>query len=64
MRERLRAWIVALETFVLEVMLGQRQGKRAALMRGGLFFHSKIFSLAFKARQALYHVHILRDRHR
>jgi hypothetical protein len=64
MRELFRAWTKAVETFVLEVMLDQRRGKRAALMRGSLFFLSRIFALAVKARRALYHVHILRDRHR
>ena len=64
MREWLRAWTEAVETFVLDVLLRQRRGKWAALMRGGILFLSRIFSLAVKARRALYHVHILRDRHR
>ena len=64
MRERLQACTEALETFVLQVTLGQRQGKWAALMRGGLLLASRIFFLAVKTRQALYHFHILRDRHR
>jgi hypothetical protein len=64
MRERIRAWTEAVETFVLEVILEQHRGKRAALLRGSLFYLSKIFALAVKTRRALYNAHILRDRHR
>jgi hypothetical protein len=58
MRERLQAWTEGVETFVIDVLLRQRRGKWAALMRGGLLFLSRIFSLAVKARRALH------DRHR
>jgi tetraacyldisaccharide 4'-kinase len=61
MRENLRAWTESLETFVLEVIFEQRRGKRAALMRGGLFALSKLFALAVKARRGLYNFRILRD---
>jgi len=61
MRQRLRAWTEALETFVLEVIFEERKGARAALMRGLLYGCSKLFALAVKARRFLYNVRILRD---
>jgi tetraacyldisaccharide 4'-kinase len=61
MREYIRAWTEATETFVLEVIFGQRRGKRAALVRSGLFGLSKVFTLAVKLRRALYNTRILRD---
>src|SRR6266511_3250684 len=59
MRER--AWIEAVEIFVLEVIFEQRRGKRAAVVRGVLFALSKLFTLAVKARRFLYNVRMLRD---
>jgi len=61
MRETFRAWTEAAETFVLDVILGERRGKRAALVRSLLFALSKIFIGAVKARRFLYNVRILRD---
>lgn len=61
MRETLRGWTESLETFVLEVIFGQRKGKRAAAMRGALFALSKGFALGVKLRRALYNFRILRD---
>lgn len=61
MHAKLRAWTESLETFVLEVIFEQRRGKRAALMRGGLFALSKAFALAVKLRRKLYDFRILRD---
>lgn len=61
MQDRLRAWTEATETFVLEVIFGQRTGKRAALVRGGLFGLSKVFAIAVKTRRVLYEWRILRD---
>ncbi|HOY57394.1 MAG TPA: tetraacyldisaccharide 4'-kinase [Verrucomicrobiota bacterium] len=57
----MRAWTEAAETFALEVIFGQRQGKRATVLRGLLFGLSKLFALAVKARRFLYDVRILRD---
>ena len=54
MRERLRAWTEAVETFVLEVISEQRRGKRAAMLRVALLALSKIFQVAVKARRFLY----------
>ncbi len=61
MRERLRAWSEGLETFVLEVIFEQRRGKRAALLRSGLFFLSKGFQVAVKFRRLLYKSRMMRD---
>ena len=61
MRERLRAWTEAVETFVLEVIQGQRSGKRAALARGALFGLSQVFQVAVKTRRLLYDLRLFRD---
>jgi tetraacyldisaccharide 4'-kinase len=60
-REQLRAWAESAETFVLEVIFDERRGKRATLLRGGLFMLSKVFAVAVKTRRFLYDVRILRD---
>ena len=60
-----RIWIrdrtEELETFVLEVIFGERRGKRAAIVRSLLLGLSKAFLVAVKARRLLYDVRILRD---
>jgi tetraacyldisaccharide 4'-kinase len=61
MREQIRAWTESFETFVLEVIFGERRGKRASLMRTTLWFLSKIFQVLVKFRRFLYNVRILRD---
>jgi tetraacyldisaccharide 4'-kinase len=61
MRETIRAWTEASETFVLEVILGERKGKRAAILRAVLLALSKIFTGAVKTRRFLYNVRLLRD---
>ncbi len=61
MRELFRAWAEAIETFVLEVIFDERRGKRAAIVRGLLFFGSKLFTVAVKFRRFLYNARILRD---
>lgn len=61
MRETLRAWTENLETFLLEVILEERRGTRATLVRGLLFGCSKVFEVAIKVRRFLYNVRILRD---
>ena len=43
MRDTLRAWTEAVETFVLEVILEERRGKAAGLARTLLFLLSKVF---------------------
>jgi len=61
MRDTIRAMTEGIETFVLEVILEQRRGKRAAAIRGCLFALSKVFGLAVKARRLLYDFRIFRD---
>jgi tetraacyldisaccharide 4'-kinase len=61
MREQLRAWIESAETFLLEVILEERPGTRAAIIRTVLFGCSKLFQIAIKTRRFLYNVRILRD---
>ena len=61
MRQSLRTWTENLETFLLEVILEQRRGLKAALVRGVLYAFSKVFQVAVKTRRALYDYRILRD---
>jgi tetraacyldisaccharide 4'-kinase len=61
MRDTLRAWTEAVETFVLQVILEERRDKAAALARAMLFVLSKIFLVAVKLRRFLYDVRLLRD---
>ncbi len=61
MRESFRAWTESLETFLLEVILEQRRGTRAAVVRGILYAMSGVFHVAIKIRRFLYNVRILRD---
>jgi tetraacyldisaccharide 4'-kinase len=62
MRETLRAWAEAGETFVLEVIFDERHDFKARLMRGFLFGSSKVFTVAVKVRRVLYNWRILRDK--
>jgi tetraacyldisaccharide 4'-kinase len=61
MRQSLRTWTENLETFLLEVILEQRRGPRAALVRGVLYACSKVFQIIVKTRRALYNLRIFRD---
>ena len=61
MRETLRVWIEAIETFGLEVILEERRDKRAAVVRFLLLLVSKAFAVIIKIRRFLYNVRILRD---
>src|SRR5881397_2730350 len=61
MREKFRVWWENLETFLLEVILEERPGARANLIRALLFGFSKIFQVAIKFRRFLYNVRVLRD---
>src|SRR5438067_12679880 len=61
MRETIRVWTEAVETFVLEVILEERQGNRAAMVRFLLALLSKVFAVAVKFRRFLYNVRLLRD---
>src|SRR5712691_10279231 len=61
MRETLQVWWENLETFVLEVILEERPGKRAAIARFILSALSKVFAVLVKFRRFLYNVRLLRD---
>src|SRR3974390_2104833 len=61
MLQRFRTWSENLETFVLEVILEERPGTRATLVRGALYGMSKAFQVLVKARRFLYNWRILRD---
>jgi tetraacyldisaccharide 4'-kinase len=61
MFEAFREWTESAETYVLEVILGDRRGYQASAIRGALFGLSKVFAVAVKARRFLYNVRILRD---
>ena len=61
MRDSFRVWLENTETFVLEVIFEQRRGKRAALIRSGLFGLSKVFAGVVKLRRSLYKARIFRD---
>ena len=62
MRERLRAWNEAIETFALEVIFEERHDFKARLTRAILFGLSKLFQIAVKIRRWLYNFRILRDK--
>ena len=61
MRETIRMWTEAVETFVLEVIMEQRPGRGAAVARFFLLLLSKVFAVAVKVRRFLYNVRLLRD---
>ena len=61
MREQIRMWTETVETVVLELISGQRRGKRAAVARFILFLFSKVYGLAIKIRRLLYDFRLLRD---
>src|SRR3989442_7985935 len=61
MRETIRIWTETIETFVLEVILEQRQDKRAAVVRSLLLLMSRLFQVAVKVRRFLYDFRIIRD---
>jgi tetraacyldisaccharide 4'-kinase len=61
MRERIRTWTETVETVVLELISGQRRGKRAAVARFCLFLLSNVYAAAVKVRRVLYDFRLLRD---
>ena len=62
MRERLRVWTEAVETFFTEVVVEERPGAGPTLARAGLYVLSKVWLLVVvKARRFLYNVRIFRD---
>ena len=61
MRKTLLAWSEKLETFLLEVIVEERQGARETLVRALLQACSTVFAAAIKTRRFLYNFRILRD---
>src|SRR5438477_12216845 len=61
MRETLRVWTETFQTFVFDVILDDRPGNRAALVRFLLALLSRVFAVAVKVRRFLYNVRLLRD---
>jgi tetraacyldisaccharide 4'-kinase len=61
MRETVRVWAEAFETFLLAVILEERKGKRAALLRFLLLLLSKLFQVGINVRRLLYDARIIRD---
>jgi tetraacyldisaccharide 4'-kinase len=61
MRDTLRAWSEALETFFVEVVIEERRGKRAAIARFVLYCMSKVFLVLVKLRRLMYDLRLLRD---
>src|SRR5579872_4974828 len=61
MRESIRVWTENIETFFQEVIIEQRPGYRASLVRSLLYLLSKLFQIAVKTRRFLYNFRILRD---
>ena len=61
MREKWRAWAENLETFLREVINGERRGTRETIVCALLYVLSRAFEVAIKIRRFLYSVRILRD---
>jgi tetraacyldisaccharide 4'-kinase len=61
MREKFRVWTENIETFCLEVILEERRGTGATLVRALAHGCSKLFQVAIQARRLLYNARILRD---
>src|SRR5881394_49828 len=61
MRDTIRAWTEAFETFILPLIMEERRDRTADLARFFLFLLSKVFLLAVKLRRFLYNVRLLRD---
>ena len=58
----MRPWLDEFEQFVIEVILGKRFGKRAAVLRGFLWMLSGVFRGIVQFRLRLYRKRILRER--
>ncbi|HWF20400.1 MAG TPA: tetraacyldisaccharide 4'-kinase [Verrucomicrobiae bacterium] len=61
MRERFRSWAENIETFYTEVVLENRPGYKAALLRACLYIFSRLFLVGAKFRRVLYDARIIRD---
>ncbi len=61
MREWWRQFSEQAETWLLDVIIQQRPGKKAAVVRFLLLVLSRVFAVAVKFRRVLYNARILRD---
>jgi tetraacyldisaccharide 4'-kinase len=61
MGHALREWIEKVETYVLEVIVGERRGGWTPVLRGLLYGLSRVFGVAVRLRRWLYNMRILRD---
>ncbi|HEX7653493.1 MAG TPA: tetraacyldisaccharide 4'-kinase, partial [Verrucomicrobiae bacterium] len=61
MRDRFREWTEDAETYLLEVIFGDRPGRKANAIRQALLFLSHVFGLIVKLRRVLYDFRVFRD---
>jgi tetraacyldisaccharide 4'-kinase len=61
MRQTLRAWTEAIETWFLETVFEKRRGKRAALARSLLFALSKVYQLGLQLHRFAIKSRLIRD---
>src|SRR5580704_9358783 len=61
MRQTLRAWLEAIEQPFLEVIAGQRHGKRATVVRSTLFILSKVYQVILKIHRFAIKSRLMRD---
>ena len=58
----MRQWLERLEQFAIDVILGRRQGVRAALLRGLLYLLSLVYARLVQLRLLLYRKRFFRER--
>ena len=58
----MRRWLDEFEQFAIEVILGERFGKRAALLRGFLWLLSRLYKGIVQLRLWLYRKRVMRER--
>ncbi len=58
----MRRWLEEFEQFAIEVILGERFGKRAALLRGFLWLLSRLYRQIVQLRLWLYRKRVMRER--
>src|ERR1700744_63868 len=61
MRQTLLAWFEAIEQPYLEIIFGQRRGKRAAIARSLLFALSKVYQFGLKIHRFFIQARLIRD---
>lgn len=58
----MRRWLDEFEQFAIEVILGERFGKRAAILRGFLWLLSRLYRAIVRARLWFYRKRLMRER--